>query len=66
MKVTHGRDPDKWLITKAGDGCWVVYTPVRSFWGLNTWHDTFDEAVADFRRQTSHIRERAWIQGLDR
>lgn len=47
-----GEDPHKWVIDKIAD-TWRVSPPIRSFWGVYTFHPTGDEALADFRRQTA-------------
>ncbi|ASR85948.1 hypothetical protein SEA_NIKLAS_64 [Mycobacterium Phage Niklas] len=47
--------PSRWLITKRG-GRWRVRPPVGTFWGRSTEHDTGDQALADYRHQTSHTR----------
>jgi hypothetical protein len=49
-----GADREKWLIFKGGSTeKWRVLPPLTTFWGKHTSHYTFDEARADFVRQTA-------------
>ncbi|QFG09253.1 hypothetical protein SEA_EFRA2_67 [Mycobacterium phage Efra2] len=48
-------DPSRWLINKRG-GRWYVRPPIGTFWGSGGQFDTGDQAVADYRRQTEHVK----------
>lgn len=59
-----GEDPRKWIIKKLIDGTWAVFPPVGSFWGKGSYHDTGEEALADYRRQTEcHVPQR-YLMGV--
>ena len=50
-----GLDHTKWYIHKPPQhGIWVVHPPTKSFYGQRTEHATGEEALADFRRQTTY------------
>lgn len=48
-------DPNKWVIRLISPGCWAVLPPIPSFWGRTSSHASFEQARADFIRQTDHM-----------
>ena len=56
-----GLDLSKWLIIRSrATGEWIVHPPRNTFWGKTTDHRSFEEARADFIRQTLSVgREHA-------